>query len=711
MPNRITPPIAPEHPIAREHHGHHVTDPYEWMRDTEASEFIEYLEAENAWTDHVTAPLGDLAEELYQDVYARTQQTDRSVPTLRTHQTATGPQRFWYYGRTVEGSQYGISCRVPASDTTMPDLFEEIEGEQVLLDANLEAEGTEFFSLGTLSVSPDGRLLAYGVDTLGNERYTLRFRDLTTGEELGDVIDDTAGPVAWSGNDTIYYLRADEAWRPHKAFRHVLGADEDTLVFTEPDEKFWMSIGNSTDERWVMLGLGSKLTTEMHMLDTQNPDAGFCCIRPREQGLTYEVEVAGDRLLILHDQDDPDFSLAQAPLPGKGDTTSWTEVIAPQKSVRLVDVDAHTDHVIVELRRDGRTEINLMTRDADGALLPGQDIEFDEPVRTVSALGAPDYDSPTFRIAYTSMVTPPMIMEVDVATGERTVLKQKPVLDHPSKGSYNPDDYVQERLWATAEDGTRVPISVVRRRDVPLDGTAPALLYGYGSYEICNDPGFSIMRLSLLERGHVFAIAHVRGGGEMGRAWYDEGKQLCKRNTFTDFIACARHLIAEGYTSPDRLAAEGGSAGGLLMGAVVNLSPETFAAVHAAVPFVDTLTTILKPELPLTVTEWEEWGDPLHDAEVYEYMASYTPYENIEAVQHPAILATTSFNDTRVSVVEPAKWVARLRATSQNAPEDVLLKCEMVAGHGGVSGRYRAWREAAFELAWIIDRTGGTHRE
>lgn len=698
-------PIAPIHPTVREHHGRRVTDPYEWMRDTSATEFVDHLTAENAWTDHVTADLADLREELYQDVCTRTQQTDHSVPSLRTH---AGGRSFWYYSRTVEGAEYSISCRIAATDAGMPEVTGDVPGEQIVLDGNAEAEGTEFFSLGTLSVSPDGRLLAYGVDTRGDERYTLRFRDLDTGTDLPDVIDDTAGPVAWSGNDTIYFLRADEAWRPHQAFRHRLGGDaEPTLVFTEPDEKFWMSIGGSADDRWVVLALGSKLTTEVHLLDTANPDAGFWCVRPREQDLTYEVEVAGDRLLILHDGDSPDFSLAQAPLPGAGDTTCWTEVVPPRPGVRLVDVDAHRDHVLLDLRRDGRTEIHLLRRDAAGDLVEGADLTFDEPVRTVGSIGAADYDSPTFRFAYTSLVTPARIVEVDVATGARTVLKERPVLDHPTKGAYDPAAYVSERLWATAEDGTRIPLSVVRRADVPLDGSAPAVLYGYGAYEMSMDPSFSIMRLSLLERGYVYAIAHVRGGGEMGRAWYDAGKMLHKRNTFTDFVACARHLVAQGYTSADRLAAEGGSAGGLLIGAVVNLAPDAFAAVHAAVPFVDALTTILMPELPLTVTEWEEWGDPLHDPEVYDYMASYSPYENIDAVRHPAILATTSFNDTRVSVVEPAKWVARLRATSQNDERDVLLRTEMVAGHGGVSGRYRAWREAAFELAWIIDRTSG----
>lgn len=699
------PPTAPVHVTVREHHGRRVEDPYEWMRDTDASEFTDWLRAENQWTEQVTADLEDLRQELYDDVYARTQQTDQSVPTLRTH---TDGRKFWYYARTIEGAQYPIQCRVAAEGEEMPDPSEPIDGEETLLDANREAEGTDFFSVGTLSVSPNGDLLAYGIDTLGNERYTLRFRDLRTGQELGDVIEDTAGSVAWAGDEIVFYVRADAAWRPYQTLRHHLGASDDTVVFTEPDEKYWMSVGGSSDDRWVMIALESKLTSEVHLLDIENVDAGFHCVREREHGVTYDVETAGDRLLVLHDRDTPDFSLAQAPLPGHGDTTSWTEILPPQEGVRLLDVDAHADHVVIELRRDGRTEIHLMRRADNGDLLPGEDLEFDEDVRTVAVAGTFDYDSPTIRLAHTSMITPLTIMDLDVVTGERTVVKQQTVREHPTKGAYDPGTLVQERIWATADDGTRIPVSLVRHRDTPLDGSAPALLTGYGSYETSSDPGFSIMRLSLLERGYVYAIAHIRGGGEMGRRWWDGGKTLTKRNTFTDFIACARHLVAERYTSADRLAAEGGSAGGLLMGAVINMAPEAFAAVHAQVPFVDALTTILNPELPLTIVEWEEWGDPLHDAEVYDYMASYSPYENIDAVSHPAILATTSFNDTRVSVVEPAKWIARLRATSKNAPEDILLRCEMVAGHGGVSGRYRAWREAAFELAWIIAHTSPT---
>jgi oligopeptidase B len=396
--------------------------------------------------------------------------------------------------------------------------------------------------------------------------------------------------------------------------------------------------------------------------------------------------------------------LAQAPLDASG-PEQWETVLPHQPGVRLLGVSAYASHAVVSLRRDGLTALHVLPRDAAGDFGPGSDIAFTEVLHTVDAPGDAEYDTPTIRLSYASMLTPDSVYDYRLATGELTLLKRTPVLDDPTWGPYRPEDYVQERGWATAADGTRVPLSIVRRADLTLDGTAPALLYGYGSYEISIDPTFSLARLSLLDRGVVFAIAHIRGGGELGRGWYEHGKTLTKRNTFTDFVACADYLLEHGYTSPDRLAARGASAGGLLMGAVANLAPEKFRAVHAGVPFVDALTTILDPELPLTVIEWEEWGDPLHDPEVYAYMKSYTPYENVTAQAYPAILATTSLNDTRVFFVEPAKWVAALRETATNPAErPILLKTEMVAGHGGVSGRYKSWRETAFEYAWILDQ-------
>ncbi|WP_026926869.1 S9 family peptidase [Granulicoccus phenolivorans] len=701
------PPIAARRPSPRTHHGDTFLDAYEWLRDQAAPETLAYLRAENAWTEQQTAGLAPLTEELFADMQARTQETDLSVPSHTTHPSSSGSATsWWYYTRTVTGQEYEIHCRVQAPADRMPEVTAgtPVPGEEIMLDENVLAEGQEFFSLGAFAVSPNGRLLAYAVDLTGGERFTLYFRDLTTGALLPESVDDITYGIAWAGNEHLLYARADESWRPHQVLRHRLGtaADADPVIFTEPDERFWLYLDNSRDDRFVVLSSASKLTGECHLLDCADPTGEFRLVAPRRDGVEYSVEVAGDRLLILHNRDGADFALAQAPLEATGDA-EWTPVLPHRPGVRLTGVDAYAGQVVVQLRRDGLTGIHLIPRDSAGDLGTGTDLTFDEPLYAVSARGEWDWDTDTIRLDFTSLVTPPTLLEHDLRTGARRVLKRRPVLDHPVHGPYRSEDYVQTRTWATAEDGTRVPISLVHRREVPLDGSAPALLYGYGSYEISIDPTFSTMRLSLLDRGFVYAIAHVRGGGELGRAWYEQGNRLHKRNSFTDFIACAHHLVAEGYTAPDRLVAEGGSAGGLLMGAVANLAPEAFAGIHASVPFVDALTTILDPSLPLTVTEWEEWGDPLHDPEVYAYMRGYSPYENVTEQRYPAILATTSLNDTRVLYVEPAKWIAALRHSARVDPSRLLLRTEMVAGHGGVTGRHAGWREAAFEYAWLID--------
>ncbi|GAA1428720.1 S9 family peptidase [Microlunatus lacustris] len=702
------PPTADRRPHVRTHHGDTVVDHYEWLRDKDDPEVIAHLEAENHYTAARTAHLADLTDAVFGEIKARTQETDLSVPNYAAHRDG---RAYWYYSRTLEGSEYPVFCRVEAAERgTPPDLAQDVVGEQVLLDGNAEAEGHEFFSIGAFSVSEDGRLLAYSVDTTGGERFTLRVRDLTTGSPLADQIEDTAYGVAWAGSSHLFYTRADEAWRPHVVLRHRLGTDpaEDAVVVTEPDERFWVGVDTSRDDRWIVIGMGSKLTSEYHLLPTDAPESEPRLVAARREGVEYDVEPAGDRLLIVHnDGGAEDFVLAQAPLDATG-PEQWETVLAHSPGVRLLGVSAYAGHAVVSLRRAGLTALHVLPRDEHGDFGPGADIAFEETLHVVDAPGDPEYDSPTIRLSYASMLTPNSVYDYTLATGELTLLKRTPVLDHPTAGPYDPGQYVQERAWATAEDGTRVPLSIVRRADVALDGRAPALLYGYGSYEISVDPTFSLARLSLLDRGVVFAIAHVRGGGELGRRWYEEGRTSTKRNTFTDFVAAADHLLQKGYTSSDRLAARGASAGGLLMGAVANLAPEKFRAIHAGVPFVDALTTILDPELPLTVIEWEEWGDPLHDPEVYAYMKGYTPYENVAAQAYPAVLATTSLNDTRVHYVEPAKWVAALRHTATNSEDrPILLKTEMSAGHGGVSGRYQSWRETAFEYAWILDQITG----
>lgn len=705
------PPIAPRRPQERIHHGDVVVDNYEWLRDKSNPEVISHLEAENVWAEANTAHLAGLREELFNDYKSRTQETDLSVPTYETHSDGSA---WWYYSRTVAGQDYPIWCRARAtSRDEVPDLTATtgIEGEQVLLDGNIEAEGKQFFSLGALEVSPNGALLMWATDNAGDERYDVAIRDLATGETHAAQTG-VAGNVTWAGDDALFYTRVDEAWRPHQVWRHTLGTDldQDRLVYQEDDERFWMWVSTSRDRAWVVIHLGTKLTGEVHLLPAGDPAATPRVVSPRQEGLDYDVEATAERLWIVHNANFADFEVATAalgPLPDDTDTplapsSSWQSVLTPDEGTRFGDVDAYATHLVVQGRQAGLPTVWLAPIDD---VSRAEALVFDEPVHEVSAQSESDHDTDRVRLSYTSLVTPPQVREVRFDDREQRVLKQTPVLDHPVHGPYLSEDYVQERLWATATDGTLIPLSMVRRADTPVDGTAPLVLYGYGSYEVSIPARFSTQRLSLLDHGIIYVIAHIRGGGELGRAWYDQGKLDHKRTTFTDFVDAGRWLVDQGWTQPDRMAAMGGSAGGLLMGAVANLAPDLFCAIHAAVPFVDALTTILDPELPLTVTEWEEWGNPLHDAEVYHYMRGYTPYENIAPVAYPAILATTGLNDTRVYYVEPAKWVARLRAEAQLSPDrPVLLRTEMVAGHAGVTGRYDKWREQAWEMAWLIDR-------
>ncbi|WP_370619349.1 S9 family peptidase [Mumia sp. Pv 4-285] len=702
------PPVAPRHPQVRTHHGDDFVDDYEWLRDKESPETVAYLEAENAYAAERTDHLASLRDRLFDEIKSRVLETDLSVPVRRGS--------WWYYARTFEGREYAVHCRCPIAgpdDWTPPELDSAVAvaGEEVLLDGNVEADGHDYFSLGALSVSRDGALLAYSVDTAGDERFTLRVKDLTTGELLDDEVTDVSYGATWSFDaGHLYYSTVDDAWRPDKVWRHTIGtpAADDELVFHETDERYFTGIGATRSDRYLVIASGSKITTEIRVLDATDPTGEFRVVAPRREGIEYSVDhvvVGGeDRFLILHNDGAVNFELASAPVATPG-PEHWRPEIAHRPDTRLEDVDAFAGFVAVSLRRDALSQVAVVR--LDPAASPGdplgrpEPVAFDEPLYTSGVGANPEWEQPLVRLGYTSFVTPETVYDYVVATGELLMRKQQPVL-----GGYDPSAYEQHRLWATARDGVRVPVSVVARKGVSLDGTSPALLYGYGAYEASMDPSFRVTRLPLLDRGIVFAVAHVRGGGEMGRGWYEDGRMLHKKNTFTDFVDCGRHLVAEGWTSHDRLVAEGGSAGGLLMGAVANDAPQDYTGVLAVVPFVDALTSILDPSLPLTVIEWDEWGDPLHDPEVYAYMKSYSPYENVSAQAYPKILAITSINDTRVLYVEPAKWVARLRAV---ADADVVLKTEMSAGHGGVSGRYEAWKERAYELAWVIDTSGAPH--
>ncbi|MBO0881165.1 MAG: S9 family peptidase [Mycobacterium sp.] len=693
MIEALSPPVAKRVDSRREFHGDVFVDPYEWLRDKSSPEVIAHLEAENAYAERTTAHLDPLRQQIFDEIKARTKETDLSVPIRRGD--------WWYYARSFEGKQYGVQCRCPVVDPAdwRPPIFDEhteIPGEQVLLDENVEAEGHDFFSLGAATVSLDGNVLAYSVDVVGDERYTLRFKDLRTGERYPDEIVDIGAGATWAtDNRTVYYTTVDAAWRPDTVWRHRLGSGQPAeKVHHEPDERFWLAVGRTRSDAYVLIVSGSAITSEVRYADAADPHAEFVTVLPRREGVEYSVEhavVGGqDRFLILHNDDAVNFTLVEAPV---GDPAAQRTLIGHRDDVRLDAVDAFAGHLVVSYRGEALPRIQLWPIDGHDYGRP-EEISFDSELMSAGLGANPNWDSPKLRIGAGSFVTPIRIYDVDLVTGERTMLREQPVL-----GGYRREDYVERRDWAYGPDGARIPVSIVYREGIEFP--APAMLYGYGAYEMCEDPRFSIPRLSMLDRGMVFVIAHVRGGGEMGRLWYEHGKLLDKKNTFTDFVAVANHLVDSGLTRPENLVALGGSAGGLLMGAVANMAPDLFAGILAQVPFVDPLTTILDPSLPLTVTEWDEWGNPLRDSDVYEYMKSYSPYENIAAKRYPAILAMTSLNDTRVYYVEPAKWVAALRHTKTDG-NPVLLKTQMSAGHGGISGRYERWKEVAFQYAWLL---------
>lgn len=681
------PPRAPRRPTVLAHDGDERVDDWYWLRDRDDPEVLAYLTAENEHTEAALTHLDPLRERLFDEIRGRVQETDTSAPVPWG--------RFEYLTRTVAGLQYEVHARRPAGTGG--------GAEEVLLDENVLAEGHGYFALGGFAVSPDHRLLAYSTDVTGGERYELRFRDLDAAVDLPDVVPNTSYGLAWFDDArTILYVRPDAAMRPWQVWSHELGTppSADRLVLQEDDEHFFVSVERARSGRVLLVESASKTTAEVWLVDAAAPSAPPRVVAPREVGVEYAVEHhatgAGDRLFVVTNRDGAqDFALFEAPAATPG-PEHWREVVPHRPGVRLEHVDAFTGHLVLSERADGLTRLRVL-RFADGDV---HTVELPEPVGTVWVGANLEPDTATLRFGYTSLVTPRSAYDHGMDDRSRTLVKQDPVL-----GGYDPADYETSRLWATAPDGERVPVSVVHRRGLALDGSAPCLLYGYGSYEHAIDPSFSPSRLSLLERGVVFAVAHVRGGGEMGRRWYEDGRLAHKTHTFTDFVACAEHLVAEGYTSPERLAARGRSAGGLLMGAVANLRPDLFRAVVAEVPFVDCLTTMLDETIPLTVTEWEEWGDPVTDPHAYALMRSYSPYDNVEAKDYPAMFVTGGLHDPRVQFWEPAKWVAKLRATKTD-DRCLVLKTEMGAGHAGPSGRYDAWRDEALVLAFLLDQLG-----
>jgi oligopeptidase B len=671
------PPIAPRRPRVLESNGDRRVDPYYWLREKENPEVMAYLEAENAYADAVMEPTDDLQKTLYREFLRRVQETDTSAPTLY--------KGWWTYTRTVEGLDYEIYCRRRGSMDAP---------EEVLLDANELAKGHQYFDLGFVERSPDENLVAYASDFDGSERHELRFRDLSRGRDLHDVIKGVYFGAAWSSDSrTFFYVRPDAAMRGYQVWRHELGTptDQDVLVLQEDDEHFELSVELTKSERYIVFTSSSQVTSESRFLRSDDPHGQPQLVEARRYGIEYSIDHQEDRFLIVTNDGAHDFRLLAAPVSSPG-RESWSEVVPERAGVRLNFIDVHAGHVVLGERADGLQRLEVMNT-ATGEL---HVVEQPDPAYTAFPGSDPNYDSAVMRFFYTSLTAPWSAIDYDMRTRERTLVKEQPV-----GGGYNRADYVTERVWATAPDGVRVPMSLVFRRGVRRDGSNPTLLYGYGAYEVSNDPMFDPTRLSMLDRGFVYAIAHIRGGGEMGRGWYEDGKFLHKTNTFTDFIACTERLIELGYTNPGRIAVRGRSAGGLLIGAVVNMRPDLFACAVAQVPFVDALTTMLDEKLPLTVGEFDEWGDP-SKPEFYAYMKGYSPYDNVHGAEYPALLATGGLNDPHVSYWEPAKWVAKLRSLNRSE-RPVLLKTQLGAGHSGPSGRYESWREEAYTTAFVID--------
>jgi oligopeptidase B len=677
------PPRAAERPVELTTHDVTRVDPYFWLRERENPEVIEYIEAETAYARAVMAPLQALEEELFEEIVGRIQQDDASVPYLENG--------YYYYTRFEEGRDYPIYAR-RAGSLDAP--------EEVILDVNELAEGHSFYQVAQTAVSDDGRWLAFTADTVGRRIYRLHVKDLATGEILPSSIYPTSGNVVWAAdNETLFFGRQDlQTLRPYQVVRYRVGQDPEhaEVVFQEDDDTFYTFVTRSKSGDYLMAGSFQTVSTEWHVLRADDPAGDFRLFEPRQRDHRYQIDHAGDHFYVLTDiAGAKNGRLVRTPVVA---TTRehWEEVVPHREDVLLESFEVFRDFLVLQERERGLTQLRI--RSWDG---PEHYLAFDEPAYTAGVSVNREYDTPVLRFVYASMTTPRTTYDYDMATRERTLLKRDAVL-----GDFDPAHYATERLYARAADGVEVPVSLVYHRDTRIDGTAPLLLQGYGSYGLSRNADFSIPRLSLLDRGFVVAIAHIRGGQEMGRQWYEDGKLLNKMNTFTDFIAVGEHLVDAGYASPEKLYAQGGSAGGLLMGAVVNLRPDLFKGIIAAVPFVDVVTTMLDDSIPLTTFEYDEWGNPT-DPVYFEYMLSYSPYDNVEAKDYPAMLVTTGFHDSQVQYWEPAKWVARLRAMKTD-DQPLLFITNMEAGHGGASGRFRRFREIATDYAFLIGLADGT---
>lgn len=673
-----SPPKAAIRPHAMTMHGHTRIDNYYWLNERENPEVLSYLEAENQYADACLKHTESLQKQLFKEITGRIKQDDNSVPIKI--------RDYYHYTRFEEGKEYPIYCRKKHS----------LEAEEeVILDGNVLAEGHAFFEIGEVSLSEDDRLLAYSVDTVSRRIYTVYVKDLQTGEMVGEPIENTSGNVVWaSNNKTLFYGVKDETLRPCKIMRHRLDTNpsDDVMVFEETDETFVTYINKTKSRKYLIINSESTLSSECRILESDRPENSFRVFQERQPDMLYGIDHYGEHFYIQTNADGARNYKIMRTLINQTGKANWEEVVAHREKVMIEGFTIFSKFFVIEEREDGLVKIRVKSWDGQTDYY----IDFGEPTYTAGVGANPDFDAVTLRFAYTSMTTPSSVFEWDMERRTKTLLKQQEIV-----GGYNPNDYVTERLMAPSHDGVLVPISIVYKKGLDKNGQNPLVLYGYGSYGSSMDAYFSLARLSLLDRGFVWAIAHIRGGEEMGRQWYEDGKMLNKKNTFLDFIACAEHLINIGYTSSQKMFAMGGSAGGLLVGAVVNMRPDLWKGVIAQVPFVDVVTTMLDESIPLTTGEYDEWGNP-NEKQYYDYILSYSPYDNVEAKDYPAMLITTGLHDSQVQYWEPAKWAAKLRALKTDK-NPLYLKTEMDYGHGGASGRFEGYKEVVLEYAFMLD--------
>lgn len=677
---KIMPPVAKKIPKEITTHGHTRIDNYYWMNERENPEVIAYLEAENAYTEAYMKHTEGLQKKLYDEIKSKIKQEDESVPYKNNG--------YYYYTRQLPGKEYNVNCR--KKGTLDAD-------EEIILDENALAEGHDFFTVGGMAISLDNKIMAYGIDTVSRRKYTVFFKNLETGEVLPDQIPLTTGSITWANdNKTVFYvLKDDETLRAMKIMKHVLGTpvSNDVEVFYEEDETFSTFVYKTKSKKYLIIGSSSTLTTEYQYLDANNPNGAFKTIQPRVRGLEYSVDHFGDYFYIRTNLDATNFRLMKTPVTATK-KENWVEVIGHRDDVFLQSISILKDYLVVSERKEGISQLRVMPWNGDEYY-----IDFDEEVYTVRPDINLDFDTDVFRFSYTSMTTPNSVYNYNLKTKERELLKQQEVL-----GGFDKNNYETKRIYATAMDGTKIPMTIVYKKGMEKNGDNPAVIYGYGSYGATMDPRFSLSILPLLDRGFVYAIAHIRGSQINGRAWYEDGKLLNKMNTFTDFNDCAQFLIDEGYTNSDKLFARGGSAGGLLMGACMNLKPNLYKGVLAHVPFVDVVTTMLDESIPLTTFEFDEWGNPKIE-KYYYYMLSYSPYDNVEAKDYPALFVTTGLHDSQVQYWEPTKWVAKLRDMKTD-DNPLILHINMEFGHGGASGRFKWIEDTALEYAFVFDLLG-----